>query len=85
MAKVAALGVQLFVETHSDHIMNGVRVAVKQGVSPDFVKILFLSKGEGNKQMYTTQSTPKIDKDGRIDFWPPDFCEEWNNNLLELL
>lgn len=85
MAKVAALGVQLFVETHSDHIINGVRVAVKQGVSPDFVKILFLSKGEGNKQMYTTQSTPKIDKDGRIDFWPPDFCEEWNNNLLELL
>lgn len=85
MAKVAALGVQIFVETHSDHIINGVRVAVKQGVSPDFVKILFLTKGEDNKQMYTTQSTPKVDKDGRIDFWPPDFFDEWSNNLLELL
>lgn len=30
IALAAASGMQLFVETHSDHIVNGIRVAVKE-------------------------------------------------------
>ena len=31
LARVAADGVQVFVETHSDHVLNGIRVAVADG------------------------------------------------------
>lgn len=32
LAATAANGVQIFCESHSDHIINGVRVAVKEGI-----------------------------------------------------
>ncbi|MDR0844483.1 MAG: AAA family ATPase, partial [Tannerella sp.] len=32
IALAASLGAQLFIETHSDHILNGIRVAVKEGL-----------------------------------------------------
>ena len=31
LAAVGAGGVQVILETHSDHVMNGIRVAVKKG------------------------------------------------------
>ena len=34
MARAAAAGIQLIVETHSDHLLNGIRLAVKRGVIP---------------------------------------------------
>jgi predicted ATPase len=85
LAKVANLGVQLFVETHSDHIINGIRVAVKQGVPADLINLVFFIRGENHDEIYSTYNNPKIDQDGRIDFWPKDFFDEWNNNLMELL
>ena len=33
----------------------------------------------------TSITTPKIDKNGRINEWPIDFFDEWENNLAELL
>ena len=37
---MAAAGVQVVVETHSDHLLNGIRIAVKKGVlEPDGVVI----------------------------------------------
>ena len=35
IALAAAAGMQLFVETHSDHIVNGIRVAVKERLIPN--------------------------------------------------
>ena len=32
IARVAQGGIQVIVETHSDHILNGIRLAVKQNV-----------------------------------------------------
>src|SRR5258708_39648245 len=34
LARFAAAGVQILVETHSDHLLNGARLAVKGGVLP---------------------------------------------------
>lgn len=82
MAKVAMLGVQLFIETHSDHIINGIRVAVKEGVSPNFVKIQFFTK---DQRMSSQTDTLKIDKNGELSDYPADFMDEWNNQLLRLL
>ena len=85
MAKVAQLGVQLFIETHSDHIINGIRVAVKKGIPANSVNLIFFTRGENHDEIYSTYNNPQIDNDGRIDFWPKNFFDEWNNNLIELL
>lgn len=78
LARVAASGVQVFVESHSDHILNALRVEVKRGeLKPEDVNVLYFSK---NKIV-----TPKIDEDGRIDLWEDGFFDEWDNNLMELL
>ena len=85
MCKVAEEGVQIFVETHSDHILNGIRVAVKKGASNDIIKLFYFLRGNEESRIYSNFVEPSLDKDGRIDFWPENFFDEWDNNLIELL
>ena len=45
IAEVVSRGVQVFIETHSDHVINGIRVAVKKGlVKPEDVNIAFFER-----------------------------------------
>jgi predicted ATPase len=78
----AATGAQLIVETHSDHVLNGVRIAVKQGVlqPEDAVVHYFRGNGAGTEVV-----TPRIDKDGMVEQWPEGFFDEWENSLDQLL
>jgi predicted ATPase len=80
----ASNGVQIIIETHSDHFLNGVRVAIKKELlQPDDSQIYFFQKSENNLETITTALN--IDKDGRIDEWPKGFFDEWDNKLNELL
>ena len=84
LAKVAACGVQVVLETHSDHVMNGVRLAVKESVIlPDNVAFHFIDKKEGSFK--TGISSPQVNQDGRLDSWPRGFFDEWENSLSRLL
>ncbi|KJR40045.1 ABC transporter permease [Candidatus Magnetoovum chiemensis] len=86
LALAAANGLQLIVETHSDHILNGLRVAVKKGlIAPDQTKILFFTGDVIENKFKHYILTPKIDKDGRIDDWPDGFFDEWEKQLTELI
>ena len=95
IACAAASGVQLFVETHSDHVINGVRVAIKEGViKPDEAKIAFFERGkhtipskEGKDsvEVYTSERDILIDENGALSEYPTDFLDEWNNQLMELM
>lgn len=78
-ALAAEAGVQLIIESHSDHFLNGVRVAVKEKlVSPDNIQLYFLER-DGEKQEHQTVITnPKIDENGRLDCWPKNFFDEWD-------
>jgi predicted ATPase len=82
LSAAAATGAQLIVETHSDHVLNGVRIAVKQGVlrPEDAVVHYFRGNGAG-----TDVVTPRIDKDGMVEQWPEGFFDEWENSLDQLL
>jgi len=52
MAYAAQLGVLIFVETHSDHVINGIRVAVKnEKLSAKNVRIFYFERN------WTTQSS----------------------------
>lgn len=79
-------GVQLIIETHSDHIINGVRVAArKKVVEPERVKIHFFTGDVVNGQYKNYIVSPELDSDGRIETWPEGFLDEWDKNLMELL
>jgi predicted ATPase len=82
LSAAAATGAQLIVETHSDHVLNGVRIAVKQGVlqPEDTVVHYFRGNGAGTEVV-----TPRIDKDGMVEQWPEGFFDEWENSLDQLL
>ena len=84
LARAASGGVQVVVETHSDHVLNGIRVAVHDGkIRPDDVQLHYFQrrKEEGQSQVIS----PHIDQDGRIDTWPDGFFDEWDKNLEALL
>ena len=84
-AIAAENGVQIFIETHSDHFLNGIRVAVKEKKiqSPD-VKLFFLERIKGN--IHESQVVmPEITADGRISSWPQGFFDEGDKQLERLL
>jgi len=90
MGKLCALasknGVQLIVESHSDHFLNGVRVAVKQKLlTPDNVKLFFLQRDMHSSIHASDVLYPNIDAEGRIDCWPDGFFDEWDRQLDHLL
>lgn len=82
LARAAACGVQVVIETHSDHVLNGIRVAVKQAaISHEDVQINFFHQHDGASRV----CAPHIDRNGHIDQWPEDFFDEWDKQLSELL
>jgi predicted ATPase len=84
LARAASGGVQIVVETHSDHVLNGIRVAVHDGkLQPDDVQLHFFQrrKDDGQSQVVS----PRIKHDGRIDRWPDGFFDEWDKSLEALL
>jgi predicted ATPase len=86
LARAAAAGVQIIAETHSDHVLNGIRIAVRKGlIDPSKVVIHFLNRRRDGQRVACELATPKIDKDGRLDFWPEGFFDEWDRSLETLL
>lgn len=82
--KVAAEGVQLIIETHSDHFLNAIRVSVKENIiSSNEVQVYYFNKNyEENK---IEMEEIKIDSNGRIENWPKGFFDEWDIQLEKLL
>lgn len=86
LALAADNGVQLMIETHSDHILNGIRVAIKKyKLSPEKFGVFFFERNESVDGHESKVNTPSIDHNGRINSWPKNFFDEWEKNLIELL
>lgn len=82
----ASIGAQLFVETHSDHILNGVRVAVKENlVDKSKVNVMYFEKTTNEKEQFTKITQIGLDKNGTLSEEPDGFIDEWGNQLLKLL
>ena len=81
-ARAAAAGVQVFAETHSDHFLDGVRLAVRDGlIAPDQTAIHYFERREGR----TAVTSPEIDADGFLPHWPDGFFDQRDDNLARLL
>ena len=89
MARASQGGVQIIVETHSDHVLNGIRLCAKNGrVDSDFVRFYFFTRkekemdgGEGNVPVI---ENPILRGDGRLSFWPDGFFDEWDKAIDDL-
>jgi predicted ATPase len=78
LARAAAAGIQVIIETHSDHVLNGIRRSVRSAIlSPQQVSIIFFS-GAGQIEQ------PQIYIDGGIDPWPDGFFDQIEKDLREL-
>lgn len=76
LATIAASGVQVLVETHSDHVLNGLRrsVASENVIEADDVAILFF----GATALPTPiEMTPK----GSMSNWPEGFFDQIERDL----
>ena len=81
-AKASMEGVQIIIETHSDHFLNAIRVAIKEKlISENMVSIHFFNREEKNIDI----TEIKVDKNGKIDKWPKGFFDEWDVQLEKLL
>lgn len=82
--EIANKDVQLIIKTQSDHIINGMRVNVKNKIiKPDDIQVLFFDNVDFD--LTTSITSIQIDEGGRIDNWIDGFMDEWDHNLMELL
>ena len=81
-ARASKAGVQVIAETHSDHFMDGVRIAVRDGlIEPENAAFHYFER-KGNQTVVTS---PQIDSDGRLSSWPIGFFDQHDENLARLL
>ena len=79
LADVARAGVQVIVETHSDHVLNGIRRSVKAGrLTAEQVGIHFFRprSTEGVQVL-----SPILDSSGNIDTWPDGFFDQFDKDM----
>lgn len=86
IARAANDGVQLIIESHSDHLFNGIRVAIKNGiVKTDDVSVFYFIRDEKSGEHITTIEQPVIESTGRISHKPKGFNDEYSKQLDELI
>lgn len=84
LASVAAGGVQVLVETHSENVLNGVRLAVLRHIIPhDDANFVFLSLGDGAGQPVLHPIT--MNKAAELTSWPPGFFDQQGADLAEMM
>lgn len=84
LARTASDGVQIIVETHSDHLLNGIRLAVKHRLlrAADAVVHFFSRSTETGE---VSVQSPAILDNGRLSNWPSGFFDQWDKDIDALL
>ncbi|MDO9215546.1 MAG: DUF3696 domain-containing protein [Methylococcales bacterium] len=79
LAKVASTGVQVIIETHSDHILNGIRRFVKAGgISHKDVALHFFRARSADVAQVIS---PQINANGDLDCWPDGFFDQFDKDM----
>ena len=81
-ARAAAAGLQVVLETHGNHVLDGVRIAVLDGLlRPGDTQFHYFEQENGQSVV----RTPQIDSRGRLSSWPEGFFDQHLLNLTRLL
>ena len=78
---VAANGVQVILETHSEHIVDGCRIQTAKEKQCENMKILFFEK----KESCSVCKNINIQDNGELEEWPEGFFDQKRKDLRELL
>lgn len=81
LAKLGARGVQVFIETHSEHVINGVRLAALKddyNIKNEDIRIFFFDKDFNKIDLL-------IEKSGKISNWPKRFFDQYQKELAEII
>lgn len=85
LAAIALSGVQVVVETHSDHVLNGVRLAVRDGILlPDHVRVHFFNQPPRNESDPAHVVAIRVDRNGNLSEWPHGFFDQAEMDLATL-
>ncbi len=85
IAKACAGGVQIILETHSDHLLNGIRLAVKRKeIDRNLIRLNYFYRCYQENRIFHTKSSPVILDDGSLSDWPDGFFDEWDKAINEL-
>jgi predicted ATPase len=84
IAKAASLGVQFMIETHSDHIINGLLVATKKGtINPEDSKVHFFDRVA--KEHSTKVHSMNVLRGGKIKSPPKGFFDQFDKDMKMLV
>lgn len=86
IALVAQNDVQIIIETHSDHIVNGIRVGIKEEkLSKDKAMLFYFKKIVEEQEQYSAITDIVLDKNGTLSEYPENLLDEWTNQLAKLI
>lgn len=79
---VALSGVQVITETHSEHMIDGIRLQAAGMKKTELVNALFFKVGKGTREIETEKIN--IRPTGDLDKWPVGFFDQKTKDLGEL-
>lgn len=81
LALIAVNGVQVILETHSEHIVDGCRIQFAKEKQCENMKIIFFEKIDN----YSNGRDINILENGELEEWPEGFFDQKRADLRELL
>lgn len=83
-------GAQIVVETHSDHVFDGVRIYAKEHSGfADKANIMWFKlvndSDTADISYHSNIEYPVLDDNGRLNFWPTDMYDQFMSNSSKLL
>lgn len=83
LARVANAGIQVVIETHSEHVVNGIRLACLTDVIPNNnVVINFFSAAD--KETQPDVKSISLNENADLEDWPKGFFDQTQNDLATM-
>lgn len=78
--------VQCFIETHSDHIVNGLLLSLKENkIEVKDAQILFFDRRKKDGESYINVANLELTQYGRVRRPPQGFCDQYAMDLRKLI
>lgn len=84
LAHLAGSGVQVIVETHSDHIVNGIRLAALDSCPFERDQLIIHSFAQDEDGNFTT-SPISVTSTGSLSSWPKGFFDQSEKDLAAII
>lgn len=83
LATIAAAGIKVVIETHSEHVINGIRLAVLENIIPSSKVIFnfFDSAGKGNQPEVREIA---LQENADLDHWPKGFFDQQQRDIAQI-